>query len=104
MSIDNLLIGSGDSIALEKLVDRALAEDVEEYINFEQDVLFADNSEEDEDNPFVDFYSNNENADYSDPEEESKFYGGGEKFETDAGALIDLIMVDDVITKEKEKV
>ena len=92
-----------DSIALEKLVDRALAEDVEDYINFEQDVLFADNSEEDEDNPFVDFYSNNENADYSDPEEESKFYGGGEKFETDAGALIDLIMVDDVITKDKRK-
>ena len=28
-----------DSIALEKLVDRALAEDVEDYINFEQDVL-----------------------------------------------------------------
>ena len=92
-----------DSIALEKLVDRALAEDIEDYINFEQDVLFADNSEEDEDNPFVDFYSNNENADYSDPEEESNFYGGGEKFETDAGALIDLIMIDDVITKEKRK-
>ena len=92
-----------DSIALEKLVDRSLAEDVEEYINFEQDVLIAHNSEEDEDNRFVDFYSNNDNEDYSDPEEESKFYGGGEKFETDAGALIDLIMIDDVITKEKRK-
>ena len=93
-----------DSIALEKLLDRCLAEDVEEFINFEQDVLFKDqvngagDGEAGEESAFTDFYSSNEAADYSEIDDESEI----PTFETDASALIDLMQVDGEITISKE--
>jgi formylglycine-generating enzyme required for sulfatase activity len=70
-----------DSIALERLVDRGLRDQMEEYINFDQEILF--NIETDGTDVFItNFYADNKFANYKDITEETI-----EGFQTDMDTI-----------------